>query len=200
MGQPDAEPSRGPGRRPGAPDTRGAILVAARTSFAERGFERTTMRGVATAAGVTPGLVHHFFGGKDDLFVEALGVPFDPRQVLGSAVDGPIGGLGERIALAVLRTWDDEQRRQPLLAFLRTAMTSDQVAALLRGGMPALALGVLGDLVPGPDPVQRVELVFAQMLGVAMLRYVVRLEPLASLPADELACRLGPVLQHHLRG
>ena len=73
-------------------------------------------------------------------------------------------------------------------------MTSDQVAALLRGGMPALALGVLGDLVPGPDPVVRVELTFAQMMGVAVLRYVVRLEPLASLPAEELArtTRPGP--------
>ena len=191
---------RGPGRRPGTPDTRGAILAAARTSFAEKGFERTTMRGIAAAAGVTPGLVHHFFGAKDDLFLEALAVPFDPRRMLAGAVEGPRSGLGDRIASAVLHTWEDEVQRETLLAFMRAAMTNPEVAALLRTGMPAIALGALGDVVNGPDAAVRVELVFSQMLGVAIARYVVEVEPLASLPVDELARRLGQVLQHHLLG
>jgi len=191
---------RGPGRRPGTPDTRGAILAAARRSFAEKGFERTTMRAIAAAAGVTPGLVHHFFGAKDDLFLEALAVPFDPRRMLAGAVEGPRSDLGERIAGAVLHTWEVEVQRETLLAFIRGAMTSPEVAALLRTGMPVIALGALGDVVNGPDAAVRVELVFSQMLGVAIARYVVEVEPLASLPVDELVARLGPVVQHHLLG
>ncbi len=158
------------------------------------------MRAIAAAAGVTPGLVHHFFGAKDDLFLEALAVPFDPRQMLAGAVDGPRSGLGERIASAVLHTWEDEVQRDALLGFLRAAMTNSEVAALLRTGMPTIALGALGEVVNGSDALVRVELVFSQMLGVAMARYVVEVEPLASLPVDELARRLGPVLQHHLLG
>ncbi len=191
---------RGPGRRPGTPDTRGAILAAARRAVAEKGFERTTMRAIAAAAGVTPGLVHHFFGAKDDLFLEALAVPFDPRRMLAGAVEGPRSDLGERIAGAVLHTWEDEVQRETLLAFIRGAMTNPEVAALLRTGMPAIALGALGDVVNGPDAAVRVELVFSQMLGVAIARYVVEVEPLASLPVDELVARLGPVVQHHLLG
>ncbi len=188
------------GRRPGAPDTRGAILAAARASFAERGFERTTMRGVASAAGVAPGLVHHFFGAKDDLFLEALAVPFDPRQMLAPVPDGPRAEVGLRLARAVLTTWEEPDRREALVAFLRAAMTTPQLASVLRTGMPVIALSVLGRVVTGDDAAVRVELAFAQMLGVAVLRYVVGVEPLATLPVEELAARLAPALQHHLLG
>jgi len=191
---------RGPGRRPGTSDTRGAILAAARTSFADKGFERTTMRGVASAAGVAPGLVHHFFGAKDDLFLAALAVPFDPRRMLAPAVDGPRSRLGERLARTVLHTWEDEVRRESLVAFLRAAMTSPEVAAVLRTGMPVIALGVLREVVTGPDAAVRVELAFSQLVGVALVRYVLAVEPVASLPVDELVVRLAPVLQQHLLG
>ena len=101
-------PGRGPGRRPGSPDTRGAILAAARSAFAARGFDGTSTRAVAAAAGVAPGLVHHFFGSKDDLFVAALNLPFDPRKVLGAALPGPPEGLGRRVATTVVGLWEDE--------------------------------------------------------------------------------------------
>ena len=73
------------GRRPGAPDTRAAILAAARSRFAEHGYAGTTIRAVATDAGVDAALVHHYFGTKDELFLAALELPVDPRQVLASA-------------------------------------------------------------------------------------------------------------------
>lgn len=158
------------------------------------------MRGVAGAAGVAPGLVHHFFGAKADLFVEALAVPFDPRVMLAAAVDGPRDGLGQRLALSILRTWDDEDMREPFVAFARAAMTTPEVAAVMRSGMPAIALGVLGGVVIGPDAACRVELAFSQMVGVALARYIIGVEPMASLPVEELATRLGPALQHHLLG
>ena len=91
------------GRRPGAPDTRAAILAAAREHFAAQGFRRTTIRAVASDAGVDPALVHHYFGTKDDLFVAALELPIDPRSVIGPALSGGIDGAAERFAHRVPR-------------------------------------------------------------------------------------------------
>jgi hypothetical protein len=85
-----------------------------------------------------------------------------------------------------------------MLAFLRAAMQSPELAAAVRAGIPAIALGVLGEIVTGPDAQLRVELAVSQMLGLAVIRYVIAMEPLASLPADELVDRLAPVLQQHL--
>jgi AcrR family transcriptional regulator len=158
------------------------------------------MRAVASAAGVAPGLLHHFFGSKDDLFLAALAVPFDPRAMLAPVPVGPRSEVGLRLATAALAVWEDEKHREPMLAFLRAAMQSPELAAAVRAGIPAIALGVLGDVVTGPDAALRIELAVSQMLGVAIVRYVIAMEPLASLPADELVGRLAPVLQQHLIG
>lgn len=190
----------GPGRRLGTPDTRGAILAAARAAFAERGFDRTTNRAIAAAAGVTPGLVHHFFGSKEDLFLAALDLPFDPRTVLGPAVPGPLGQLGTRVARAAVGVWEDETHREPMLAYLRTAMTNREVAAAMRHGLPQVALTALRPVVNGPDAVLRVELAMTQIAGMAVLRYAIGIEPLASLPFDEVVDRVAPAIQHHLLG
>ena len=85
------------GRRPGGPDTRGEILEAARRAFAERGFQGTSMRAVATAAGVDAALVHHYFGSKGDLFLAAAGLPVDPRDLLGAVFADGTAGAGERL-------------------------------------------------------------------------------------------------------
>ena len=193
-------PSRGPGRRPGMPDTRGEVLAAARTSFADKGFERTTIRGVAAAAGVAPGMVHHFFGSKEDLFLEALAVPFDPRVVLRPVVEGPPDEVGLRLARVMVTIWEDERRREPLLAILRGAMTSETVARMLRDGFLRIVAGILGPAVAGPDPRLRLQLAMSHVVGMLLFRFVVRVEPLASTPAEELIQRIGPVLQHYLRG
>ena len=101
---------RGPGRRPGGPDTRGEILTAARDEFAARGFDGTTMRAVASSAGVDAALVHHYFGGKDDLFLAALEIPVDPRVVIPEMLRPGIDGIGERLAPDVaLSVWDDPE-------------------------------------------------------------------------------------------
>lgn len=192
--------ARGPGRRPGAPDTRGTVLSAARTSFADRGFERTTIRGVAADAGVAPGMVHHFFGSKEELFLAALEVPFDPRVVLRPVAEGPPEEVGRRLAGVMVTIWEDEARREPLLALLRSAMTSKAVAAMLRDGLLRIAAAALGPAVAGPDSGLRMQLAVSQVVGMELFRYVVEVEPLASTPADELVDRLAPVLQQHLRG
>jgi len=193
-------PGRGPGRRPGSPDTRGAILAAARSAFAARGFDGTSTRAVAAAAGVAPGLVHHFFGSKDDLFVAALNLPFDPRKVLGAALPGPPEGLGRRVATTVVGLWEDEARREQLLAFLRTVMTNPEAAGIVRMGIPSVGVPLLRSVVPLADAEVRVNMAMSQILGMAVTRYVIGLEPLASLPPEQLVDRLAPVLQLHLLG
>ncbi len=176
------------------------MLAAARTSFADKGFERTTIRSVAATAGVAPGMVHHFFGSKEDLFLAALAVPFDPRVVLRPVAEGPPEEVGRRLAAAIVGIWEDEEKREPLLAMVRGAMTSEAVATMLRDGFLRIAANALGPAVAGPDPRLRMQLAIAQVIGMELFRYVIAVEPLASTSAEDLVDLLAPVLQHHLRG
>jgi len=185
------------GRRPGAPDTRGRILEVARQSFADRGFRSTTMRGVAAEAGVDAALVHHYFGTKDDLFLAALEVPVDPRAVLPAVFAPGVEGAGARLLEAVLGVWDQPEGRRPLVSVLRASL-GDAESTLLRDGFLRLVERGLGELLPGPDPRLRAQLVATQMLGLLLARYVLALEPLASLPRSAVVELVGPTVQRYL--
>ena len=187
------------GRRPGAPDTRGRILEAARESFAERGFRATTIRGVAAAAGVDAALVHHYFGSKDDLFLAALQVPVDPRAVLPVVFAPGVEGAGARLLTAVLGVWDQPEGRRQLVSVLRASL-GDSGSTLLRDGFLRLVEQGLGELLPGPDPHLRAQLVATQMLGLLLARYVLVLEPLASLPRSAVVDLVAPNIQRYLDG
>jgi AcrR family transcriptional regulator len=189
---------RGPGRRPGSPNTRGEIVEAARKEFAEHGYDRTSMRAVARAAGVDPALVHHYFEGKEDLLLAALEVPFDPRTLLGSIVDGPRDLIGERIVRAVLQEWESPERRPRLLTVVRTAIASEASSHLLRDGFLRLILDQIAAIPDIDDPRRRGNLVASQVVGLLMTRYVVGIEPLASMPVEEVVERIGPTLQRYL--
>ena len=132
------------GRRPGAPDTRAEVLAAARASFAEKGFRGTTIRAVAAAAGVDPALVHHYFGTKDDLFVAALQVSVDPREVLAPVVAAGPDGAGERLLRTFLSVWDDPEL-QPGLVALARSMMADDTAGLVRDGFLPVVVGPVLD-------------------------------------------------------
>jgi AcrR family transcriptional regulator len=181
---------RGPGRRPGSPDTRGEILEAARREFGAQGYDRTSMRAVARAAGVDPALVHHYFA--------AMEVPFDPRTLLASVLEGPRDRIGERIVRAVLGEWDDPERQPRLLAVIRTAIASEASSHLLRDGFLRLILDQIASIPGVEDASRRGNLVASQIVGLIMARYVVGIEPLASMPADEVAASVGPTLQRYL--
>ena len=94
------------GRRPGHQDTREAILAAAREAFAERGFDGASIRLIAAGAGVDPALVHHYFGTKDQLFLDAMQAPIDPAQIIPQALAGGVDGVGERLVRTLLGVWD----------------------------------------------------------------------------------------------
>ena len=195
---PAARERRGPGRRPGSPDTRGEIVEAARAEFAAHGFDRTSMRAVARAAGVDPALVHHYFEGKEDLLLAAMDMPFDPRVLLGPVVEGPPDQLGERLVGAVLQLWDDPQRQRRLLTVVRTAIASEAASHLLRDGFLRIILDQIAAIPGIDDPRRRGNLVASQIVGLLITRYVVGIEPLASMPADEVVARVGPTIQRYL--
>lgn len=188
------------GRRPGTPETRDTILESARESFASRGYRGTTIRGVAADAGVDPALVHHYFGTKDDLFLAALQVPVDPRQVLPAVLAQGLDDAAERLLSTVLALWDDPATRRPLVTVFRAALSHESQTNLLHDGFLRLVLGPLRDAVGGPDGEVRAQLFGTQMIGLIVARYVIALEPLASMPREQVVAAVAPSLQRYLTG
>ncbi|MFF9091074.1 TetR family transcriptional regulator [Streptomyces sp. NPDC014991] len=179
--------------------TRDRILTAAREEFSARGYEKTSVRGIAKAAGVDPALVHHYFGSKEQVFEAAVEVAFAPALDASDAVaDGPLDGVGERLTRFVLGVWENPATRTPLLAIVRSAVDNDTAAAVFRRLIAAQLMRRIAAPLDLPDAELRAELAAAQLVGTAMLRYVIKLEPLASADLEQLVARLAPVVQHHL--
>ena len=192
--------SRSRGRRPGGPDTRGQILDAARESFAHKGFGGTTIRAVAAEAGVDPALVHHYFGSKDDLFLAALQIPVDPRTLVPQVFADGVDVAGERLLRLFLSVWDDPAARLPLLTVVRSSLTQEGPESLLQQGVLRMVLGPLRQAALPDQPERRASLVISQMIGLVVARYVLELEPLASMTPDELVAAVAPTLQRYLTG
>ena len=188
------------GRRPGVSGTREAILDAARRAFAEQGYQHATVRGVADLAGVDPALVHHYFGTKQALFVAAVQLPVNPAEQLMAVLAQDPGQAGERMVELFLSIWDHAAAQSPLLALVRSAVGDERAAAMLREFITEEVLGQLARRLGSPDARLRATLVGSQLIGLAMARYIIRVEPLASTPAAELAAAVGPTVQRYLTG
>jgi AcrR family transcriptional regulator len=195
------------GRRGGDSGTREAILAAARARFGEVGYDRATIRGIAAAAGVDPALVHHFFGPKESLFAAAMRLPFTPSEVVDAALSFPaggVGGLGEHVLRTVLGIWDVPEGRAAFLGLLRSAVASEQAAAMLREFAAQAILGriaqVATDASGGSDGDFRAALAASQVLGLALARYVLQLGPVAQASDEDLAAAIGPTLDRYLTG
>ena len=185
------------GRRPGTGGTREKILGAARVHFARAGFEAATVRSIASEAGVDPALVLHYFGSKRGLFRAAVDFPLDPAVLLPRLLEPGVHGLGERLVRFFVQTWDSPAGR-PLLALIRSAVTSDDAAVLLREFVSREVLARVARTLDADEPRVRATLAASTLIGLAMLRYVVKLEPLASASVDDIAALLGPTVQRHL--
>jgi AcrR family transcriptional regulator len=188
------------GRRPGNSGTRGAILDAARRAFAERGYQQATIREVAGMAGVDPALVHHYFGTKQNLFVAAVEIPVNPIEAFVSLVSEDPETLGERLLTLFLSVWDRADNRSPVLALIRSAVSEERAAAMLREFITEEILGPIARQLGTPDATLRTSLVASQLVGLIMSRYVLRVEPLASARAEVLVAAVGPTLQRYLTG
>jgi AcrR family transcriptional regulator len=177
------------------------VLAAARTAFAERGFDGASIRVIAADAGVDPALVHHYFGSKDKLFLAAVQAPVDPEELLPEALAGGPDELGANVVRLLVRVWDGPARTAGL-ALIRSAVSNEWTARLLREFLVAQVLRrVVGTLdLPPAEREARGALVASQLIGVVMTRYVLQVEPLASASPDELVAAIGPTLQRYLTG
>lgn len=187
------------GRRPGRPDTRAAVLTAARESFAASGFAGATVRQIASAAGVDPALIHHYFGSKRQLFIEAVQAPADPSVALREVLEGDREDAGRRLATGFLALWDGPAGERAA-ALLRSALSDETSAALVREFLGSQVLGpVLEHLgTPRDERPLRASLLAGQLSGLALTRYVLRIQPLVSAPAPAVVDAVAPVLQHYL--
>ncbi|AQZ64651.1 Transcriptional regulator, TetR family [[Actinomadura] parvosata subsp. kistnae] len=188
------------GRRPGTSTTREEILAAAAEAFSVAGYEATSMRQVAAAAGVDPALVRRFFGGKEQLFSAVVTDVFRPEQALPMLLDGPRAGLGERLAAYVLGLLGEVERPGPLLGLMRSAATSAHAAALIRTFLADEMLGKLTRQLGTDHPELRAALAAAQLVGLAITRYAVRVDALVTADPAELTAWAAPALQRYLTG
>jgi AcrR family transcriptional regulator len=186
------------GRRPGGEDTRQLIVDAARDQFSSLGYDAASLRSIARSAGVDAALVHHYFEGKADLFVAALELPANPREIVTAVLEGGTDGVGERLARFFFVVWDAPAGRERIEALLRAASTHEAAARMLREFLSREVFGRVVAELGTSDGDLRGALAAGQMIGVAFLRYVIRLEPIASTPTDDLVAWLAPTLQRYL--
>jgi AcrR family transcriptional regulator len=188
------------GRRPGGGDSRADILVAARASFADRGYDATSLRSVARAAGVDPALVHRFYGGKPALFAAAMDLPADPGTLVRALLADGMDGVGERLVRTFVGVWDSQPAQSRLVALLRAGLAGAEAADVLRGFLTEAVLVPLAEATGRPDGRLRASFVGSQLVGLAVARYLLRLDPLADASPDEIAAALAPTLQRYLTG
>lgn len=208
MTDPHPHPHPAPGRRgrgrparteqDEGPGARERILTAARTEFAERGYDKTSVRGIAKAAGVDAALVHHYFGTKDEVFAAAIEVSFEPALLVPSLLAGDTDHLGERLARYFIGIWENPVTRAPLLAIVRSALTHEAAANVLRAFVLRQLLGRIAGELDVPDPTFRAELAASHLIGISLLRYVIKAEPLASVDPEEIIAMVAPTLQRYL--
>jgi AcrR family transcriptional regulator len=188
------------GRRPGPSGTREAILAAAGRHFAQHGYDRASLRGIAAEAGVDQKLIAHFFGSKQQLFVLAVGLPFNPGEVLPAILAGNPDSIGERLAALLVEVLEQPELHQRLTGVVRAAASEPEVARMLREFLTRELFGPAAEMLGTEDGPFRANLVGAQIVGLVMARYVVAIEPLATMPARAVATAIAPTLERYLLG
>jgi len=181
-------------------DARSLIVAAASQEFVAHGYDSSSFRAIAKRAGVDPALVHHYFPQKADLFAEAVSVPVRPDRIVAQVLGGPRERIGENLVRAMLAALDDGRARDRVVGLIRTALGHEFAAAMVRQFLVREVLHRIANGLGRDDEELRATLVATQMVGLLMVRYGLRIEPLASAAPDEVARRLGPVIQWHLTG
>jgi len=186
------------GRRPGNPNTHDDILAAALRQFATRGYEATSLRSIATAAQVDPALLIHYFGTKEALFAAATGLPSGLSELLGEVGDLPLHEAAEALVRGYLQVVDSDNSRNAILALVRSAVSNERAALVLREFVAAELLGFVRRLTVRPDASFRASLVAAQLVGIAMLRHVIRVAPLAKASPEQIVGIVAPMIEQYL--
>ncbi|MEA2192017.1 MAG: hypothetical protein QOI73_2138 [Solirubrobacteraceae bacterium] len=191
--------TRRSGRRPGDSGTREAIRAAAIEQFSQRGYDRPSMRSIAQQAGVDPALVSHFFGSKHALFVDVVELPFDPAQVIPMVFgDGDRAQVGTRLAGFLVGVLDQPAARRRIVGLVRAAASEPEAARMVRELLAREIFARVVEQLRVDDAQLRANLVASQVVGLVMARYILGLEPLASMAADDVAAAVAPTLQRYL--
>jgi AcrR family transcriptional regulator len=187
------------GRRPGTPETRDAILAIARRGFATRGYEATSLRDIAAQAQVDPALIIHYFGTKEALFAAATVLPDGLAELLQGLAVLPLPDFARALVRAYLELVDSDGSRNAIIALVRSAVSNDSAAGMLREFLTTVLLPAIGRHTGHPDAQLRASLVAAQLIGIAAQRHVIRLEPLVKASPEEIAALVAPAIEQYLR-
>jgi AcrR family transcriptional regulator len=187
------------GRRRGSPDTRQAVLAAARRRFLADGYQAVTLRSIAAEAGVDVALISYFFGSKRGLFGATMALEANPALVLADALHGDLNGLPDRILRALIATWDDPERSAPIRVMIAAAVADPVVARILREVVETEMIARIAERIGGPDATARAAMAAIHTSGLLFARHILRLEPLASMSPDEIVARLAPAMRAVLR-
>lgn len=187
-------------RRTGDADARAQILEAASKEFLANGYDATSLRAIARRADVDPALVHHYFADKPELFAASVSSPIRPDLIVRQVLSGPRDQIGVNLVTAVLTAMESGKAADRAISIIRTALGHDFAATMLRQFITREVLKKIADDLGVDDGELRAGAVASQIVGLFMVRYGVRVEPLASAPIDEVARRIGPVIQWHLTG
>jgi len=189
----DALPGAG---GPRSVPARRAILAAARARFAAEGYERTTERAIAADADIDASMVMRYFGSKEDLFAAAADI--DLRLPSLKGVDpNQLGGVLARHFVAL---WEGSPNDEALIFLLRTAPTHERASERMREIFAQQTSPAISSLLGGVDGPRRAGLAASQLLGLALCRYVLKIEPLASQDPDQLTADIAETIQRYLTG
>jgi AcrR family transcriptional regulator len=191
------------GRRQGEPVSRGVVLAAAKQRFATEGYEKTTLRAIARDAHVDPSMVLYLFGSKEQLFRESLQLILDPEMLVaaltGDADDDP--DIGTRMVRTYLRIWETPDTAASMRAMLQSATSNSDAHEAFRDFMQNYVLTAVSGVLGGGEQARlRAMLAASQLVGVAILRYVMEVPPLATLSGEEIERLIAPTLTRYLTG
>lgn len=186
------------GRRQGEPVSREAVLSAAKQRFAVEGYEKTTLRAIANDAHVDPSMVIYLFGSKAELFRESLRLIIDPDVLVATLAEGE-GDIGTRMVRTYLDIWEHPDTGASMVAMLQSATSNPDAHEAFRGFMQNYVLTAVSDALGGGDDAPlRALLAATNLVGTAILRYVMRVPPLATLPAEDVVTLIAPSVTRYL--
>ncbi|WP_163505604.1 TetR family transcriptional regulator [Fodinicola acaciae] len=191
--------TRRSGRWRSGEQSRQRILAAAREHFRAHGYAGTTVRAVAAEAGVDPAMVFYFFGNKQGLFGAAIDMYAGLPPAIDAMFAAGLDGIGDRLVRTLVENMDQSDKA-PLALLNGPGPQPDYVEGLLREYIEREITGRLTALLDAPDAAMRVGMVNVQLLGLAVTRYVIKLEPIASATVNELVERFGAIAQRCLTG
>ncbi len=198
MASPAKTTSRRRGRRQGEPVSRDAVLRAAKQRFAVEGYEKTTLRSIADDARVDPSMVLYLFGSKAELFRESLRLIIDP-DVLAAAIAEGDDDIGTRMVRTYLGIWEHPDTAASMIAMLQSATSNSDAHEAFRAFMQSYVLTAVSGALGGVEHAQlRAMLAATNLVGTAILRYVMRVDPLATLPADDVVKLIAPSVNRYL--